>query len=217
MSLTIAFDLDGTLIDSVPQIAASVNTGLAKFDIPALAEPTVKGFVGRGFPKLIEQVIAHLDLPADHYAPLHDTILQEYVTVPTPPSVIYPGALGALNTLRADGHSLTICTNKPYDATVKCLDDTGLAPLFDRVIGGDSLPTRKPDPAMLFAALDGAEKPLYIGDSETDAETAVAANITFLLYTEGYRKTPVADLPHSAAFSHFDALPDLVRSQASSV
>lgn len=207
MPATIAFDLDGTLIDSVPQIALSVNSGLADLGLDPLDEATVQGFVGRGLPKLVEQVIAHLDLPKTGFQDLHDRILRVYVTVPTPPSVIYPGALDALEALKSAGHPLTLCTNKPHAATLKCLTDTGLAPFFDPVIGGDSLPTRKPDPAMLHAALKGAEQALYVGDSETDAETAQAAGIPFLLFTEGYRKTPVEALPHSASFSHHADLP----------
>lgn len=217
MAATIAFDLDGTLIHSVPQIARSVNTGLADLGQAPLDEITVQGFVGRGLPKLVEQVIAHLSLPAGCFQDLHDRILAIYVTVPTPPSVIYPGAQQALEQLKAAGHPLALCTNKPYEATLTCLRDTGLAPFFDRVIGGDSLPTRKPDPAMLQAALNGATQALYVGDSETDTETAQAAQVPFLLYTQGYRKSPVEALPHSASFDDFSRLPDLVRSLVSSV
>lgn len=214
MPATIAFDLDGTLIHSVPQIAQSVNTGLADLGHAPLDEITVQGFVGRGLPNLVEQVIAHLALPAESFQDLHDRILAIYVTVPTPPSVIYPGAWDALEALKTAGHPLALCTNKPHAATLTCLRDTGLAPFFDRVIGGDSLPTRKPDPAMLHAALNGAEQALYVGDSETDAETAQAAKIPFLLYTEGYRKNPVEALPHTARFSHFTELPALVWSSS---
>lgn len=214
MRATIAFDLDGTLIHSVPQIVTSVNTGLADLGHGPLDEVTVQGFVGRGLPKLVEQIIAHLALPADSFQDLHDRILRIYVTVPTPPSVIYPGALDALAQLKAAGHPLALCTNKPYEATLSCLRDTGLAPFFDRVIGGDSLPTRKPDPAMLHAALNGAERALFVGDSEVDADTAEAAGIPFLLYTEGYRKNPVEAVPHSATFSHFTELPSLVQSSS---
>ncbi|TNF20843.1 MAG: phosphoglycolate phosphatase [Rhodobacteraceae bacterium] len=214
MPATIAFDLDGTLIHSVPQIAQSVNAGLADIGLGPLDEALVQGFVGRGLPKLVDQVLAHLGLPQDRFHDLHDRILAIYVTVPTPPSVIYPGARETLEALKAAGHPLALCTNKPHAATLTCLRDTGLAPFFDRVIGGDSLPTRKPDPAMLHAALNGATQALYVGDSETDAETAQAAKIPFLLYTEGYRKHPVDALPHTARFSHFADLPALVRASS---
>ena len=137
--------------------------------------------------------------------------------VETPASALYPGVRAALAVLRDEGHSLAICTNKPHAATLKCLADTGLTLLFDRVIGGDSLPTRKPDPAMLHAALDGSGTALYVGDSETDAETAEAAGIPFLLFTEGYRKSAVEDLSHTASFSSFADLPNLIATRSSSL
>lgn len=210
MSLTIAFDLDGTLIDSVPQIAECVNRALARREIAPLPRKTVQGFVGRGLPALVRQVGETLQLPEDDLAPLHDEILACYSKVETPVSALYPGVRAALGVLSDQGHSLVICTNKPHAATLKCLADIGLALTFDRVIGGDSLPTRKPDPAMLRAALDGADRALYVGDSETDAETAEAGKIPFLLFTEGYRKAPVSELPHLANFSDFTQLPRLI-------
>ncbi len=81
----------------------------------------------------------------------------------------------------------------------------GWAGRFDPVIGGDSLPVRKPDPAPLLKALADTdpEHCLFVGDSEVDAETAKRAGLTFALYTEGYRKTPVEALPHTMAFGHF--------------
>lgn len=214
MSLTIAFDLDGTLIHSVPEIAASVNGALTDRGLSALSETTVQSFVGRGLPILVDQVVDHLGLAKDTAAPLHDDILRRYVTVETTPDALYPGVIESLTALKASGHRLTLCTNKPHAATLTCLRGTGLAPYFDLVIGGDSLPTRKPDPAMLHAALDGATKALYVGDSETDAETAKAAEIPFLLFTEGYRKSAIADLPHHAHFKTFNDLPERVQSSS---
>ncbi|MGY3438193.1 MULTISPECIES: phosphoglycolate phosphatase [unclassified Marinovum] len=214
MSLTIAFDLDGTLIHSVPEIAASVNGALTDRGLPALSEATVQSFVGRGLPILVDQVVTYLGLTKDIAGPLHDAILRRYVTVETTPDALYPGVIEALTDLKSQGHRLTLCTNKPHAATLTCLRGTGLAPFFDAVIGGDSLPTRKPDPAMLHAALNGASKALYVGDSETDAETAKAADIPFLLYTEGYRKSAIDALPHHAHFKTFSALPALVQSSS---
>ena len=80
------------------------------------------------------------------------------------------------------------------------------------MICGDSLPQRKPHPAPLHAAVAGAGggPAIYVGDSEVDAETALAATLPFLLFTEGYRKTPVAELPHTRTFDRFSALPGLV-------
>lgn len=88
---------------------------------------------------------------------------------------------------------------------------SGWRGFFPVVIGGDSLPQRKPDPAPLLAAAAGLDGPvLFVGDSEVDAETALAAQVPFLLFTEGYRKAPVSALPHAARFARYSDLPALV-------
>lgn len=210
MTRTIAFDLDGTLIDSVGHIHDGVSRALAEMGLPGISRDDTQGFVGRGLPILLQRVLDHLGQSQDHHADLSTRTMFHYVNTPSDPASVYPGAADALDALRLAGHRLTLCTNKPFEATQAALRDTGLAEFFDHVIGGDSLPTRKPDPAMLLAALDGAEHPLFVGDSETDMETAQNARVPFLLFTEGYRKTAVADLPHTAAFSDFSRLPQLV-------
>ena len=119
----------------------------------------------------------------------------------------------ALDALRAEGHVLGICTNKPAAAARAVLRHLGLSDRFAAVIGGDSAPTRKPDPAPLHMAHNacGPGPAIFVGDSEIDAATARAAGMDLLLFTEGYRKSPVADLPHRAAFDDFAALPGLIR------
>jgi phosphoglycolate phosphatase len=127
-------------------------------------------------------------------------------------TTIYPGVMAALDALIAEGCVLGICTNKPIAPTHSVLKHLDLASRFGAVLGGDSLPQRKPDPAPLFktAELLGASPVIYVGDSETDAATAQNAGVPFLLYTEGYRKTPAEDLPQAGRFSDFAELPALV-------
>lgn len=204
--MRIAFDLDGTLVASLSHIHHALSLALRDLDLPELEEHVVRGFVGNGLPTLIRRCTKHLDLPA-HADALHRRTLHHYVTLPSDPASVYPGVGEALDTLRTDGHSLAICTNKPFQAALSALRDTQLLNRFDLVIGGDSLSTRKPDPAMLLACAPD----LYVGDSEVDAETASAAGIPFLLFTEGYRKSPVADLVCAAHFDRFSILPSLVR------
>lgn len=211
MSLTIAFDLDGTLIDSVGHIHHGVSQALSEMGLPTVSREDTQGFVGRGLPILLQQVLDHIGAPQAHHAELSRRTMFHYVGTPSDPASVYPGARDALTDLKAQGFRLTLCTNKPIEASRACLRDTGLDKFFDIVIGGDSLPTRKPDPEMLFAALDGATQVLYVGDSETDAETAQRGKVPFLLYTEGYRTTPVEALPHTARFSDFADLPGLVQ------
>ena len=178
--------------------------------LPGVSADDTRGFVGRGLPILLQQVLDHIGAPQSHHAELSRRTMIHYLGTPSDPASVYLGARDALTDLKAQGHRLTLCTNKPVEATRAALRDTRLDAFFDIVIGGDSLPTRKPDPEMLFAALEGATRALYVGDSETDAETARRTDIPFLLYTEGYRKTPVDDLPHTARFSDFKDLPALV-------
>ncbi|SNS35550.1 HAD-IA family hydrolase [Antarctobacter heliothermus] len=211
MNATIAFDLDGTLIDSVGHIHHGVSQALEEMDLPPISRDDTQGFVGRGLPILLQQVLDHIGAPQAHHAELSRRTMEHYVGTPSDPASVYPGARDALSALKAQGYRLTLCTNKPIEATRAALRDTGLDGFFDIVVGGDSLSTRKPDPEMLFAALDGAENALYVGDSETDAETAQRGKVAFLLYTEGYRKTPVEALPHTARFSDFTDLLALVQ------
>jgi phosphoglycolate phosphatase len=119
--------------------------------------------------------------------------------------------LGALDALAAGGWRIGICTNKPERPTAALLRHFGLGPRFAAVIGGDTLSVRKPDPAPLAAAIAalGGLPSVFVGDSETDSETARRAGVPLALYTEGYRKTPLGALHHDAAFSDFAELPEI--------
>ena len=134
-------------------------------------------------------------------------------------TVLYPGVVDALARLEAAGHPMGLCTNKPEAPTRIALRHFGLDRFIQAVASGDTLPQRKPDPAPLqhVARALGASRALYIGDSEVDAETARRAGLPFALYTEGYRKTPVAELYHTYVFHNFDQLPDIVARHGASV
>jgi phosphoglycolate phosphatase len=99
------------------------------------------------------------------------------------------------------------------------LDHVGLGTTFDAVVGGDSMPVLKPDPAPLHTAFErlGEGPRLYVGDSETDAETAQRAGVRFLLFTEGYRKSEPSEIPHSARFDRFAELPGIVEAELARV
>ncbi len=207
----IVFDLDGTLIDSVPDITAAANDLMAQEGLAPLSEEVIRGFVGNGADVLIAKVrAAHGIAEAEHPRLLADYVTRlETATALTRP---YPGVVAALEALSAKGHALGICTNKPEKPARAVLATTGLAGAFETVIGGDTLPRRKPDPKPLFAAFTalGDGPMIFVGDSEIDAETADRAGVPFLLYTEGYRKTPVEDLGATASFGHYDRLAGLI-------
>ncbi|MDA7965506.1 phosphoglycolate phosphatase [Ruegeria sp.] len=214
MTATVVFDLDGTLIDSLPDLSQAVNRMLADVDHAPLPQSTVRRFVGNGLPKLVQRTMDHCGLPAARHAELTQTTLRHYKAAACDKTTVYPGVPEALIRLRDMGCVLGICTNKPEAPARHVLDALGLAPYFDAVLGGDTLSIRKPDPAHLqasFDALPDAGPRIYVGDSEVDAETAQRARVPFLLFTEGYRKSPIAELPHHASYDHNSALPDLVR------
>ena len=210
--MILIFDLDGTLIDSAPDIRAAVNRMLAGEGLEPLDLPTVTDFVGNGMPKLVERVMAVKGIdPARHKA-LTQVTLDHYNAAPSALTRPYPVVPQALAALEAAGHRLALCTNKPEAPARAILADLGLARHFPVVIGGDTLPMRKPDPAPALECVKamGGGDAAFIGDSEVDAETAEAAGLPFYLFTEGYRKSPVSALPHRAAFSDFAALPGLI-------
>jgi len=209
----VIFDLDGTLVDSAPDIHAAVNRLLADVGEAALSAETVKSFIGNGVPTLVTRVLAACGHDPDPalLAAWQAGFLRHYEADSTTLTQLYPGVTEALLALDQKGHQLALCTNKPEQPARKILRAFGLDGVFPVVIGGDSLPQRKPDPAPLLAAAAGLAGPvLFVGDSEVDAETALAAQVPFLLVTEGYRKAPVSALPHAAAFGRFADLPALV-------
>ena len=206
--IPIVFDLDGTLIDSLPDIAAAVNKMLGDFDLNPLPDPKIRSFVGRGIPKLIKSVQGELnrDLPD-----ATQIFIKHYKAAPSDLTRPYHGVMEALEALHTKGHPMGICTNKDHDLTVSVLDNLKMSQFFAKVIGGDSLPTRKPAPEPLNAAFEAlGSTGIFIGDSEVDAQTAKAANVPMGLYTQGYRKTPVEELYHSFSFSDFTRLPSLI-------
>ena len=211
----VVFDLDGTLIDSVPDIHAAANAVSREFGLRPLPLDTIRSFVGGGVDMLWRKILRahgvdgamHRDLVAAFMARYHRA---------TALTRLFPGVEDALGQLADRGHPLGICTNKPMRPTQAILEHFGFGGLFGAVIGGDSLIEKKPDPAPLraaFAALGddpAAPRGLYVGDSEFDAACAAAVPVPLLLYARGYRQVPIESLPHRATFDDFAALPALV-------
>ncbi len=213
MSRAVIFDLDGTLIDSAPDIHAAANTVLDRHGIAPFTLAEARGFVGHGAGVFVTRCLAARGREGD--AELHAQVLDGFLELYegavhlTRP---YPGVPDCLEALTQAGLALGLCTNKPEGPTGAVLAHLGLARHFPVVVGGDTLAVRKPDPAPLhetIARMDVREA-VFVGDSEVDAETADRAGLPFALYTQGYRRTPVEDLPHAARFDDFAALPGIV-------
>ena len=207
----IVFDLDGTLIDSAPDICGIANKLLESRDLEPITLEQTRDFVGNGPSVFVEKMSAARRIDASQHDHLLRSFLELYddaVTLTEP----YPSVIAALEDLRGAGHRLGICTNKPIKPTMTVLRHLSMDHHFETFVGGDSLTVHKPDPAPLFAAFKdlGSGDRIYVGDSEVDAGTALAAQVPFFLFTEGYRKKPIEELPHKTAFSNFSALASLV-------
>jgi phosphoglycolate phosphatase len=211
----IVFDLDGTLVDSNPSLAAAGNALLRGLGRPEVPEEVCATFVGDGARVLVERLLAHSGgLPAEGVDPHLARFRQIYGADPVTGTRLHAGVPEALAALAAAGHGLAVCTQKPNGPAETILRSLGLMPPITALTGGDSLDVLKPDPRMLAHAADQLPPGpvVYVGDSHVDAATAEAAGVPFLLYTEGYRLVPVEELRHAAAFSDFAELPALVES-----
>lgn len=208
----VIFDLDGTLVDSLPDIHAAVNRMLANEGQTSLDMATVQSFVGNGLSKLVERVMARQSMDGSQFDRIAADVLAIYETATAELSRPYPGMEAALKGLQSLGYRMAVCSNKPQGPAVHLLTQMGLDGYFDVVMGGDSTAERKPHPLPLQETQKalGLDRVLYVGDSEIDAETAVAAKIPFALFTEGYRKRPVQDIPHQYTFSDFSQLAGIV-------
>jgi phosphoglycolate phosphatase len=200
---SLIFDLDGTLIDSVPEIARALNIALQDNGIERISTDQVKSFVGDGAPVLVQRALAFRQVQAVGMA---DRVLQALLATYEATfdhTTLYPGVVAALTALAP--LPLGLCTNKPTRATMAVLDHFDLSRFFGAVVCGDTLPQRKPDPAPLLhaARLLGSRHPALVGDSAVDSATAAAAGVPFLWYPHGYANGAVAP---AVTFDHFDDL-----------
>lgn len=184
------FDLDGTLVDSAPDLATALNGLLQELGKPPLSENTVRSMVGDGAGVLVQRGLAASGLAdADQPSALR-RFLALYRDCLIDRTRAYPEVEAVLERLQADGHKLGVCTNKPYDPTQRILKALKLDRFFGAVIGGDSLPKRKPDPEPLLAAIEklggAAETSIMIGDSANDVLCARAAAVTAILIPSDY-------------------------------
>lgn len=191
------FDLDGTLIETAPEIADAVNDTLARFDLPAVPQACVDRWIGHGTHELLIQALAFSGktteplVRASASLPLFSAEFgRHYERRCGTNSRLYPHVREVLQRLRDQGSKLAVVTNKEERYARTVLDAHGLAPLFHRVISGDSLPTKKPDPAGINACLDEFQvhrgHALFVGDSSIDVATARNAGVRVWALPYGY-------------------------------
>ncbi len=210
--MNIVFDLDGTLIDSAPDIQAVAEQILGKLGKVPLTLEETRSFIGEGAPVLVSKMMAARGIPEtpESHAQIYGDFVAQYEFA-VERAVFYPGVVDALAVLMAAGHKLGLCTNKPELPARAVMKHMGMEPIFSAFVAGGMMDSRKPAPDMLHKTIAdlGGGPTLYVGDSEIDAETARRAGVPFALYTEGYRKSPVEQLPHDWTFDHFDTLPGI--------
>ena len=214
----VVFDLDGTLIDSAPSIAAAVNAHLAEIGLPSLPVAEIRSMIGDGSQKLIERAIVGSGgvLDTGALALSHERIKTLLAAHLPGPETLYSGVRETLHALDGQGHSLAICSNKPEQATIESLQSAGLADLFGAVVGGDSLPQRKPQAEPVLAALRrlgaAANTAVFVGDSHNDVEAARAAGLPVIAVSYGYARVPADQLGADRVIDRFGDLPEAMAS-----
>lgn len=210
----VLFDLDGTLVDTAPGLAAAVNDTLTALGMPPVGLAQVRLWIGNGMPRLLKHALTQ-DLTAEPdealYACAWPLFLAAYDRHLDAGSILYPGAAATLARLAAQGIALGCVTNKLERFTHPILQHLGIADHFGVVIGGDTLATRKPDPAPVRHALAqlGAtpEQALLVGDSATDIQAGRAAGCLVICVRYGYNHG--LDLHRLGAAAIIDKLTDV--------
>lgn len=208
----IVFDLDGTLVDTAPDLVDSLNHALTSAGVPVV-DPTVhRNNAGLGARVMIERAYqAHRrTLPVDEHDRLFALFLEHYGASMPGRSKPYPGAVEALDRFVAAGFLLAVCTNKTEALSRRLLAGTGVAGYFGAICGQDTFAFRKPDPRHLIETIRLAgsdrDRAVMVGDSRTDIDTAKAAGIPVVAVDFGYTDRHVREFEPTVVISHFDEL-----------
>jgi phosphoglycolate phosphatase len=213
---TVVFDLDGTLADTSTDLLAAANACFRRLghrDMLDSGDALTAFHGGRamlrlGFSRLGDYSEADVDSQ-------YPVLLATYAGAIDTHTTMYPGAINAVTALKDAGFALAICTNKPAGLAETLTRRLGIRDLFGALIGADTLPVRKPDPAPLFEAIARVggtpARALLIGDTKTDRDTGLAAGVPVALVTFGPEGAGVARLNPEALLDHYDDLVGLVR------
>ncbi len=209
-NVLVVFDLDGTLVDTAPDLNGALNAALLGEGLSAVGPDVARDAIGHGARMMIKHGLAAQgsDAPDDLVSRMHERFLDHYRANIAAESTPFPGAVEALSRLEARGARLAVCTNK-YEALAReLLGALGLAQRFAAIAGGDTFGAAKPDPRHLTQtiAAAGGGAALMVGDSEADIGAARAAGVPCVAVSFGYSTVPVGELGADAVIDHFDAL-----------
>ena len=210
------FDLDGTLIDSAPDLVETMNTILRRHGRTTLPIDAVKKLVGDGARALLDRGFKETGTPAS--TEQLDALLTEFLEIYVPNCAVlsrpFKGVTDALDGFAETGYRMGVCTNKPQAPSETILTELGLMPYFEAVVGGDYFPVRKPDPQHLLGALElmeaSGQSAIMVGDSYNDVAAARNADMPVILVTFGYTTTPVESLGGDMLVDRFSDIPGAV-------
>lgn len=208
----IVFDLDGTLVDSAPDLIDSLNVILQREGCAPVPLEVGRKYVGRGGKVMIRRGFAAQDRPLDdgRLDTLFAAFLAYYNEHLTVKTRFYPGVEAALDRLAAKGHGFAICTNKLEHSSKKLLAELHATERFRAIVGQDTFPVSKPNGATLLRTIEKAggdpATAVMVGDTETDVLTARDAKVPVIAVDFGYAPEPIATLGPDAVISHFDEL-----------
>lgn len=215
-SPTIVFDLDGTLIDTAPDLIDTLNVILSRHDVKAVAFDQARSMIGAGVKPLLERALSTrgIALAPDALDALFAEYIQLYAAHIADRSRPFPGLEAALDVLAAQGCRFAVCTNKLEWLSVRLLDALGMSRRFAAIIGQDTFGVKKPDAEILRRTIERAggriERAVMVGDSMTDVATARNAGVPVIAVDFGYTETPPAAFGADRLIGHFDALPAAV-------
>jgi phosphoglycolate phosphatase len=209
---TVGFDLDGTLVDTAPDLCRAVNHALSTIGRPQLSEKATREVIGGGTRAMLTRALERTGGPVDEatFDQLYAALIAHYERHTSDHSEPYPGCLAALDALDALGCRLAVVTNKPEFLARKLLEELGMTARFACILGGDTLgPGRsKPKRDMLDEALrlSGGSRFAMVGDSSFDVRAARAAEVPVVVLTIGYHDMPPDELGSDALIGHYDEL-----------
>lgn len=213
------FDLDGTLVDTAPDLIDSLNHAISPAGLPPFGIDKLHLLVGRGIKVMIERAFAYYDKPLDPdtFEACFTRFTEFYRNGMPGKSKPYPGVVDALTRLKSAGFDLAVCTNKREPLTMPLLTSLSLIDHFTTIAGGDTFAFRKPDPRHILATIERAgntpENAVMIGDSSNDIDAARAGGVATIAVSFGYADKPVAELGADRIIDHYDQLtPELAQS-----